>query len=433
VWETTRRRRIIDTFNWGGNVVTTTYFPPPTPPIISVSRSPQKRDGFQDTVSTDTPYPYYKRLSDAGNPGAKRYLRTDLGSNFQTSRAYCSGGADLSFTKTATNVVQQYKGRVLPWIPLASELNVLPFPNPSEELSILGYGTTAVARCIPTNPVAGLANFLGELRRDGLPKRPGESMRKEFERGQTLKGLSSEYLNYQFAIAPFLNDVRSFATVVKDHDKILKQYLRDSGKDIRRSYSFPVESTITNSVISPSYYPQGGNLPASWFNPGVLTLQTVTTVERWFSGRFCYLLTFGDSQMEQLKLYEQKANKLLGVRLTPELVWNLTPWTWAADWFANAGDVFHNVSAFSRDGLVMRHGYVMERKTITKTYTLSGYSVKSGTTGACPPLTLNITQQRKVRRKASPYGFGVKDVDLSPRQIAILAALGINRSAGAAK
>lgn len=434
--ETSRRDRIYCPFRYGGTVTTRTDWPPPTPPTITVQKGFQDRDGRQVTISTDTLFPWYHSPKIMNTKLGEIYRNVDMGSNFYTTKVTISGGRDGGFMiKPSSNSTQSWVGHYLPWIPLNAELAPIGVMTPAEKLDLMAAGSTAIARCIPTNPVSGLANFLGELKRDGLPKRPGEAMRSEFERGKTLKGLSSEYLNWEFAVRPFYSDMRSFSNVVKKHDKILKQYLRDSGKTIRRRYSFPTESSVVSSVVSSAYYPQGVNLPASWFNPGVLRLETRTTVDRWFSGAFCYHLSLDDSIMGKLQLYEQYANKLLGTRLTPELVWNLTPWSWAADWVSNAGDIFHNVSAFLGDGLVMRHGYVMEHKTITKTYTLDGHSKKSSVIvgDAVVPLTLTITQERKVRVKASPFGFGVTDADLSPRQIAIIAALGINRSAGLAK
>jgi hypothetical protein len=392
------------------------------------------RDGRQVTISTNTPFPWYHNPKVINTALGKIYRNVDFGSDFYTTKVTLDGGRKAAFQKqVSANTTQVWKGFMLPWIPLNSELAPLGLMTPAEKLDLIAAGTTAISRCLPTNPVSGLANFLGELKRDGFPKRPGAAMRSEFERGKTLKGLSSEYLNWEFAVRPFYSDMRSFANVVKRHDKVLKQYLRDSGRIVRRRYSFPTVETVSSSVVSSAYYPQGGNLPASFFNSGVLHLETRTIVDRWFSGAFCYYLNLDDSTLGRLELYEQYANKLLGTRLTPELVWNLTPWSWAADWVSNAGDVFHNVSAFLGDGLVMKHGYIMEQKTIMKTYTLDGHSVKSGITGDASPLSLTITQQRKVRLKASPFGFGITDANLSARQIAIIAALGINRSAGLAK
>jgi len=433
--ETSRRDRVYCNFRFGGTMTTVTIWPPPTPKTVNVQKAFIDRDGKQVTVSTNTLFPWYHNNPRiAGTKLEAIYRNVDMGSAFYTSKVTISGGRTQSFhNQLLSNQYQDWVGHVLPWVPLNLELSTIGNLTPGETSNLMAAGTTAIARCIPTNPVSGLSNFLGELKRDGLPKRPGAAMRSEFERGKTLKGLSSEYLNWEFAVRPFYSDMRSFANVVKSHDKILKQYRRDSGKLIRRRYQFPTESTVVSSIVSSAYYPQGVNIPGSWFNSGVLHLETRTTVDRWFSGAFCYYLNFDDSVLGKLSLYEQYANKLLGTRLTPELVWNLTPWTWAADWETNAGDVIHNVSAFLGDGLVMKHGYVMEHKTITKTYTLKGFSAKTNVSGDCSDLSMSITQERKARLKASPFGFGLTDSDLSLRQKAIIAALGINRSAGLAK
>jgi hypothetical protein len=294
--------------------------------------------------------------------------------------------------------------------------------------ALIAAGTTAIARCIPTNPVSGLANFLGELKRDGLPKAPGKALLSSLEQGHAIRKHGSEYLNYEFAMIPTYNDLKSFAHVAMNYDKVLSQYERDSGKGIRRRYSFP--SVVTTETTQSSGVPHGS---PSWFNSGTLTTQTVKTVDRWFSGEFTYYLNLGQSDRDKRVRFSQEANKLLGTRLNVDLVWNLAPWSWAADWVTNVGDVFHNVSAFQADGLVMRYGYIMETTTIERTFTLDGYSLQAGVSGSLAPLSLRLVQQRKVRLPASPFGFGLTLSALSPRQIAIIAALGISRNTAGAK
>jgi hypothetical protein len=120
-----------------------------------------------------------------------------------------------------------------------------------------------------------------------------------------------------------------------------------------------------------------------------------------------------------------EARKLYGVELTPATVWNLAPWSWAVDWEGNVGDVLHNVSRFAQDGLVMRYGYIMQSKIATTTYSLA----YEGRFKSAPQqdLQLTIISQSKVRRRATPFGFGFDMTALSGRQSAILGALGISR------
>jgi hypothetical protein len=386
--------------------------------------------GGQKTISTETIYPYLRKARKQGFGKKLSLNNVDAGGNFFTSKAWASEATPLNITYFSGGgaVMNNYVGTQCAY---QSSINLSPLAEltVSEVQALMAYGSTAISRCIPTNPVSGLANFLGELRRDGLPSLPGAQMRDNVD--QMRKGIGSEYLNLEFALKPTISDLRKFASVVKDHDRVLRQYERDSGKPIRRKYSFPTQKTVTNSVISTNYRPSG--VPSKYFpSGGTLSLETVTTVDRWFSGSFCYYLNTGDGGMrDKLQSYEQKANKLLGTRITPELLWNLAPWSWASDWFFNTGDVLTNVSAFLHDGLVMRRGYVMERTYMTQTYSLTGYTGQAGV--PTPPLIQVFHFERKVRIKASPFGFGLTDGDLSLRQKAIIAALGLSQSGNLAK
>jgi hypothetical protein len=119
-----------------------------------------------------------------------------------------------------------------------------------------------------------------------------------------------------------------------------------------------------------------------------------------------------------------RADRLFGLNLTPDLVWNLTPWSWAIDWFTNFGDVVSNVSDMVTDGLVMRYGYIMEHTVAKNTYTLEGFSPLRG---SLPVPPMSFVTETKVRRAANPFGFGFTWDGLSPRQLAIAAALGLSK------
>jgi hypothetical protein len=133
---------------------------------------------------------------------------------------------------------------------------------------------------------------------------------------------------------------------------------------------------------------------------------------------FIYYLPTGDSAREKISRYGAYARKLLGIDLTPEVLWNLSPWSWAADWFSNTGDVMHNISAFGSDGLVMRNGYTMCHSGLTQ--------VDSGSYSGFYQVKTRV-RETKTRHVATPYGFGVSYDGLSARQIATVAALGLSR------
>jgi hypothetical protein len=152
-------------------------------------------------------------------------------------------------------------------------------------------------------------------------------------------------------------------------------------------------------------------------------------VERrvWFDGAFTYYLpkAEGDGPLGKWFNSLQKWKAVYGLTLDPEVVWNLAPWSWAADWFANTGDVISNVTDLMTDGLVMHYGYVMEHVVESDEIVLSGWTPQKGSFPS--DLKIVVVRETKTRLRASPYGFGLTFEDFSPRQLAILAALGISR------
>jgi len=119
-----------------------------------------------------------------------------------------------------------------------------------------------------------------------------------------------------------------------------------------------------------------------------------------------------------------RAELMLKPEITPETLWDLTPWSWAVDWFSSFGDVLHNVGDWAKDGLVMKYGYVMEHSSVTDAYTWAG---PSGFISRVNPTPLTVVSETKQRRKATPFGFGLTWSAFTKRQAAILVALGITK------
>jgi hypothetical protein len=150
-----------------------------------------------------------------------------------------------------------------------------------------------------------------------------------------------------------------------------------------------------------------------------------TTKRRWFSGSFTYYLPSEYDSRSKIGKIALLADRL-GLKPTPDTVWELSPWSWAIDWFSNTGDVISNVSDFANQGLVMHYGYIMEHSIRSRTYfqERSGYKINRSPVPAGP---LTLVTETKVRRQANPFGFGVSWEGLSTFQASILAALGISR------
>jgi hypothetical protein len=146
----------------------------------------------------------------------------------------------------------------------------------------------------------------------------------------------------------------------------------------------------------------------------------------WFKGAFSYYIPGGNSLNERFQRFEQESNRLLGTRLTPDVVWNLAPWSWAADWFGNVGDVIHNVSSLGHDGLTLRYGYVMSHQQNIMRSQKTG--IYTGATAGKQTLSMTreVREEWKKRFPATPYyGFAASGA-LNETQSAILIALGIS-------
>jgi hypothetical protein len=348
--------------------------------------------------------------------------RGDIGGNFCAVRREYSDNSQKFHNRSVTNpanaLASNYLGKYY-----ASSFNVTtgsfpaPIIAPDEELDAIG--STAIARVLPTNPVAGVIVALGELRSEGIPSLVGAQTWKS--RTASARNAGSEYLNYEFGWLPLIGEIQDTARAVTQSDEIVRKYEAESGKLLHRTYTFPTTINSTTSVET-GIYPTPAFVGGYWSSAGTRTTVTTTRVENWFSGAFTYHLPPKGSVARQAAI----AHKLLGARVTPEVVWNLAPWTWAVDWFTNVGDIVHNVSAFLNDGLVMPYGYMMRRRTVKKTVTLTGARTNSWANREVNCFQ-SFTTTVKQRRKATPYGFGVLQSSLTAKQWSILAALGLSR------
>jgi len=344
----------------------------------------------------------------------------NVGGNFDVvSTTYFPNPANTTFVRQWGGRGTYY-GQVVPTGLLYANFDQVSVHSPSEA-ELLGLGATAVARSMPTNPVAGLSTMVGELRSDGLPRLPSLELIKE--KSRYLKSSGGEYLNVEFGWLPLVSDLKSLAYSVKNSHEILKNYQKGSDQKIRRRYVFPSETKSQSlfagvgqvtgeALIWPTT--DANNFQYGYSGRHVRTVESST----WFSGAFRYHIPGGDDLLSKSERWVQEADKLLGLELTPETVWNLTPWSWALDWFSNTGDVIHNISRLGHDGLVMEYGYVMS--SLIQTDEVS--CIQSNGL-SCSLKTVSKTLRR---RGASPYGFGVSLGGLSAQQDAILVALGLS-------
>jgi len=359
-----------------------------------------------------------------------RTLGYDTGHEFSTERWSYTIGLEQAHCKRLMygSQVHEYRGWVIPDFYYTHSLYCDPGTPSSAEIN--ADGAKLISMTIPTEPEAGVAAFFGELR-EGLPKIVGLQALRGGVRGLQ-HSVGSEHLNVQFGIKPLISDLEKTAQGVLRAAKTARQYIRDSDRLVRRKAVLLEDTSIAvgtyggTPVMARRY---GDEVSSYFFVPpyGVTHVDDEIYQRVSFSGAYTYHVAQGMDFLAKLDRYEALANKALGTRFDPNVAWQLTPWSWLIDWFADAGSFVSNVNALANDSLVVKYGYVMHETRTTRTRTLGLTPYEEG------PNTVwtTATYHRKMRHRSTPYGFGFDPGSFSPRRWAILGALGLTRSPNA--
>lgn len=359
-----------------------------------------------------------------GHPFRSRRLRKaglDLGGYFYTQRDEIHNAPatlDIKFNYGSDR--GSYVGNVYAWSTSfnGARARFLPLASDSQ---MRAWGASGMAKAKPTRPQAGLSVFLGELR--DIPTVPLIHSFKR--RARAFKDLGHEYLNVQFGWLPFVSDLRKMYQAIVHFDARHAQLIRDSGKVVRRRATILNDTSTTTEIVSQSWPGVAShNFTGRAIAKGGVLTKTVTLSESvWYSGAFTYYLDPGKTVAGSIRRKAQIAQILFGAEISPRVVWELMPWSWLVDWASNAGDVVSNLS--DSDYLVQRYGYVMRHKKSQTEYSLAGAVTADGKSFGCSQTYVTESKQRMAAD--SPYGFGVFLPNLSGKQTAILAALGLSR------
>jgi len=220
-----------------------------------------------------------------------------------------------------------------------------------------------------------------------------------------------------------------------DIDKRMAKIIRENGRNIRRRATISDDQTTSQtSTVYPFPFANVYGGPPS-YAAGSTKYTTSTTVKTriWYSAGYRYYIPDTGSS-----LWNARARAaLFGALPTPELLWEVLPWSWLIDWFSNVGDVVSNISPNAVDNLVMRYGFIMKH-VLTKTEYQSDTSWEGANSsfggfgsvwkGGSHAFVSTSTVETKVRMGGSnPFGLNVQLSSLSAYQLSILAALGISR------
>jgi len=323
------------------------------------------------------------------------------------------------------------------------------FDDQSSTRSALNVkGSIAIAAVSPSNQIANAASAVGELLQD-VPSIPGVSLWKSRLKALEVVARSAdEFLNLEFGILPTISDMKSFVKATHKLERRYRQFLRDAGRNVRREYVFPEDKATTTSILNgiaspvmarstdPTDYVKWGYPNAFARCLPVWSTNRARTLERriWFKGAFTYHLPHWFDSQSDIDRQRLKAQLIYGAKPDLNTMWQLAPWSWAVDWFSDAGALVKNLQALITYGTILRYGYVMEETIVTDVYSAGPITfVPTGDDALrIPkpwPVPRSVTLKSIVRKRiqANPFGFGVSWEGLSPVQLAITTALGITR------
>jgi len=317
-------------------------------------------------------------------------------------------------------------------------------------IDLQGYYPTGRARTLPGAPVANIGQFLVELR--DLPQTPGRGFlynkgdifrgfsklsdipKRALHHVKNFRNLGSEYLNVLFGWKPFVSDLRKMYNLQRNADAALTRLISENGKGIRRR-AILEEDTNTTEYTRAYTQPYAGLLSSKpfWY-PGKSFVRVQRTVETkvWYAARYQYFIPEVNLQSSQWTKRAKAA--LFGVYPTPELLWEVLPWSWLIDWYTNFGDVATNLSYHPAENLISNYSFVMKHvkeKTVATCHVSHPPQSSQFITVEGHDHTFRSVYKSETKARAggvNPFGLNVKWSDLSPYQISIVAALGLSRS-----
>lgn len=375
---------------------------------------------------------------------------TDTGHPFWVQHDSINGSRYLDLRNPSNQSIFQGRLYAIPTtgalgLNFNSEIGTQQFQAHTSKGQLETWGTSAIKQTQPTAPHANVAQLMAESVMD-LPKIPfiflkrtwlakgDPTFRAERDLKKTSRDVGGEYLNQQFGWIPFVRDLTKYLHAVVNTNKILTDYMNGSGGAPKQWHQNPV-TTVVKSVESGEFSAApNGSMFLNWnsehgerlFVPGSAKSYThqIHTYGWKFSGAYSYLFPEGTTFIDNMRRFEQNANVLLGTRITPELIWELTPWSWLIDWWAQIGSFITVNSRFQQsDNLVLQYGY-LTAFSAQRTLCTAEITARTG-----QRISFNTLYESKRRERvaATPYGFAVNLDMLNAQQLGILAAFGASR------
>lgn len=308
---------------------------------------------------------------------------------------------------------------------------------PNRDQADLG---TTIAEIV-TNPVRALTlpgfRLADRAAKRRAPVSDRDLQRAVKQRHHRIEGLSlddaraaaDDYLAYIFGVRPTVKSLDDLAESISRSRYYAEKVSRQGFKRIRRRRTAKVLSDIASTHHSGILYPmRTGN---TWVYFGNYSRFTEYSQRTWYSASYRMATSDTDSWLERSSDFFKRIDRITGLGLDIRVAWDLIPFSFMADWFANTGDFLEARQVISDYNVTCEYGYVMCHTR--KVYTLVG----SGgfghyASGPSVPGSVFYTrlEETKLRTRGGAFGFYTDFSNLNSFQWAALAALGASNAAG---
>jgi hypothetical protein len=181
------------------------------------------------------------------------------------------------------------------------------------------------------------------------------------------------------------------------------------------------------------------NVGNTW---GIYNAQThwnhSSTQSIWWSGSFRYHASDTQSWLDQSTDFFRRIDLLTGIGVDVRTAWDLIPFSFLADWFANTGNFLENRQIIADYNIACEYGYVMAHTYTTRDLVARGTFQRASTSPATVAFfgtqpaaaSYQYKLERKERFRCSSFGFDTDFENLNPQQWGALTALGLSVAPG---
>lgn len=285
------------------------------------------------------------------------------GTYFGSGGTWLTGGGILHApgpvsTGLSASLQSLYSGYALRamWPGVSSGLSV---PNALYELKEL----KAVPRQVLT--------ILNAIRPRNVRTTLGKAVKRFLDRRKVIGndtpvyGAGSAVLLSEFGVKPLVRDCMAFhrsLTTVKTEAERLRRNLQRPLTSHWRYWVTPATSTYS-SVLTTAW-PDGGQNQQRFF-------ETVT--DSWYTATMEYMYDLPPGQLKRLEMLVTL--DALGMKMSPKILWDAIPWSFAVDWFVKVGDFLDRYTISNVTPIVHVRGFVHSykwRRELRHTFKVDG-------------------------------------------------------------